>query len=172
MLKDKGKVYGCNAIYRDFMPDYLVAVDSKMVDELVKNSVETQTEVWTNYNKLTESYKGLRYFNPSKGWSSGPSALMLASLHKHTTIYILGFDFIGLDNNTFFNNVYADTDNYKKSTETATYYGNWFKQTTDVFKDFDDIKYVRVTNGDSLEWGSYNNFRQISYLDFKNEISY
>ena len=27
-LKPFGKIYGCNAVYRDFIPDYLVAVDT------------------------------------------------------------------------------------------------------------------------------------------------
>lgn len=29
-LKNYGKVYACNAVYREFNPDYLIAVDAKM----------------------------------------------------------------------------------------------------------------------------------------------
>ena len=29
-LKKIGKVYACNAVYRQYTPDYLVAVDAKM----------------------------------------------------------------------------------------------------------------------------------------------
>ena len=33
-LRGKGTIYGCNALYRDFMPDVLVATDDKMREEI------------------------------------------------------------------------------------------------------------------------------------------
>ena len=71
-----------------------------MVNEIAKNGYHRIGEVWTNYNKQYEKYNGLNYFEPSKGWSSGPTALHLASEHRNNTIYILGFDYrgIGADN--------------------------------------------------------------------------
>ena len=33
-LQQHGKVYGCNALYRDFTPDALVCVDSAMIHEV------------------------------------------------------------------------------------------------------------------------------------------
>ena len=32
-LKSYGKVYGCNAIHRDFKVDYLICCDKRMVEE-------------------------------------------------------------------------------------------------------------------------------------------
>jgi hypothetical protein len=37
-LQPFGKIYGCNALYREFEPDYLVAVDPKMIVEIEKSS--------------------------------------------------------------------------------------------------------------------------------------
>ena len=34
LLKPHGKIYGCNALYREFEPDYLIAVDPKMIVEI------------------------------------------------------------------------------------------------------------------------------------------
>ena len=39
-IKTKGKVYACNAVYRTFQPDHLIAVDVKMVLEINKAEVE------------------------------------------------------------------------------------------------------------------------------------
>lgn len=36
-IKSKGKVFGCNAIYRDFSPDVLVCVDNKIIFEVIKS---------------------------------------------------------------------------------------------------------------------------------------
>jgi hypothetical protein len=33
-LREKGTIIGCNALYRDFTPDILVAIDTKMLNEL------------------------------------------------------------------------------------------------------------------------------------------
>ena len=39
LLKPTGQVYGCNALYRDFVPDYLFSVDAKMTQEISKCSL-------------------------------------------------------------------------------------------------------------------------------------
>ena len=33
-LRPKGKIFGCNAIHREFMPDVLTAVDHGMIHEV------------------------------------------------------------------------------------------------------------------------------------------
>ena len=114
--------------------------------------------------------KGLNYFQPSKGWSSGPTALWLATQHSYKTIYILGFDYQGLDSGTKLNNIYADTANYKKSTDPATFFGNWSRQTQSVIKSSTKIKFVRVINKDSYipkEFSKLDNLSHITVEEFK-----
>jgi len=137
-----GTVYGCNAQYREFAPHYLVAVDVKMVNEIIAAGYHKQHEVWTNPNKGITTKDRINFFSPHKGWSSGPTALWFAASQGAGEIYILGFDYQGL--NGKFNNVYADTFNYKKSTDSATYHGNWLSQTEKVVKEFRHIKFFRV----------------------------
>ena len=154
-LKKFGKVYGCNALYREFEPDYLVAVDVKMILEINQNKWQYNNEVWTNPNKQFAGMQGFHMFQPSKGWSSGPTALWLASTHGHDTIYILGFDFHGLPdpvgNRTKVNNLYAGTRNYKGLGEPATYFGNWERQTTSTIEGHNHINYIRiVADGDDF----------------------
>ena len=113
-LKHYGKVYGCNALYREYDPDYLIAVDVKMVLEINKHKYQLRNDqVWTNPNKAYTTMSKLNFFQPSKGWSSGPTALWLASQHGPKQIFILGFDYTGKDGGNHFNNIYADTENYK-----------------------------------------------------------
>ena len=33
-LRGLGTIYGCNALYRDFTPDYLVAIDPPIIEEI------------------------------------------------------------------------------------------------------------------------------------------
>lgn len=147
-LATKGTLYGCNAIYRTFSPNFLIAVDVKMVLEIAKHGYQNKSVVWTNPNKAFTKIKNLNFFNPSKGWSSGPTALWLAAQHGYSEIYILGFDYKGLFDGKKFNNIYADTPNYKKSTEPATFFGNWARQTKSVIKETQKTKFIRVVTDD------------------------
>ena len=167
-LKEKGTVYGCNALYREFEPDHLVAVDAKMVLEINKSGYQLSHNVWTNPNRAYHNMNGFNFFNPSKGWSSGPTALHLASTHDTDDIYILGFDYQGLDNKI--NNDYADTPNYKKSSDRATYHGNWLKQTCTTCQKFNKKRYIRVLGDNAFipkEFLKLDNLSHISIEEFK-----
>ena len=149
-LHNHGVVFGCNGLYRQHRPDYLIAVDVKMILEINKEGYNVHNEVWTNYNKAFENLKNLNYFKPSKGWSSGPTALNMSTEKGFKTIYILGFDYKGLQDGRKFNNMYADTNNYKRSSDGATYYGNWLKQTKTVIEQNPTVQYVRVVDHDTF----------------------
>jgi hypothetical protein len=144
-LKTIGTVYACNAAYREFAPDYLIAVDPKMILEITKSQYHLNNSVWTNPNQTTKNLKNVNIFKPHLGWSSGPTALTFASSKKYDNIFILGFDYLGLGENCeFVNNVYAGTENYKALTAPATYYRNWLKQTETCIKNNFGINYYRV----------------------------
>ena len=141
-LTNKGVTYGCNAQYREFEPHYLIAVDVKMVNEIIEAGYHKKHQLWTNPNKGIQTKHSVNFFSPHKGWSSGPTALWFAATQGHRTIYIFGFDYQGLDGK--FNNIYANTFNYKKSTDAATYHGNWLSQTEKVIKEFRHTQFFRV----------------------------
>jgi len=173
-LSNVGVIYGCNALYREFSPEYLVAVDAKMILEINKSGYQNKHEVWTNPNRAYERMNNFNFFQPSKGWSSGPTALWLAVQHKWKEIFILGFDFKGLDNGKKFNNIYANTPNYKKSSDSATFFGNWARQTKTVIKENPDVIFKRV-----IDKGNYtpedleklDNFQNIDKEFFKKTYS-
>lgn len=171
-LLDKGIVYACNAIYREFEPHHLIAVDVKMINEIVASGYHKTHSVWTNPNKGISTKHYLNIFNPHKGWSSGPTALWFASEQHHKDIYIFGFDYQGLEGK--FNNVYADTYNYKKSNDAATFHGNWLSQTERTIKDFRNTQYYRVINpGDFIpdQLGiQLKNLKHITYEEFNKKF--
>ena len=163
-LGKRGTIYGCNALYREYNPDYLIAVDPKMIVEICNSGYQLQHEVWTNPNSRYDKYKGLRFFKSPRGWSSGPTALQKACVDGHKEIFILVFDYYGIENH--FNNVYADTANYKRSNEAATYYGNWMRQTETTFKEYPDKYFYRILSPETQvinEWQKINNLKQITY---------
>ena len=168
-VRPYGLIYACNAVYRDYRPDYLVAVDTKMILEINESGYQKNNSVWTNYNIQYKNFEKFNYFEPNLGWSSGPTALNLATSHGPDEVYIFGFDYSGLKGKL--NNVYANSVNYKKSTDTATYNGNWLKQTETIIKTNPNVCYYRVNveNFYETRW-EYSNYKNILFKDFKEYI--
>jgi len=165
-LLDHGTVYGCNAQYREFAPHYLISVDVKMVNEITAAGYHRDHQVWTNPNKGINAKNGINFFTPHKGWSSGPTALWFAATNKHKHIYILGFDYQGIKGKL--NNVYADTYNYKKSTDSATFHGNWLNQTQRVIKEFTNTQFYRVIPPSGFIPDKLENLRNLHHITYEN----
>jgi len=149
-LKEKGTVFACNAVYRTHRPDFLIAVDPKMIFEIAETDYPVHNKVWSNfnaqYNKHPKILNHVNWFKPSLGWSSGPTALRMACEHGFKEIYILGFDYQGHNDGKRFklNNIFGDSRNYKKRNDEATFYGNWMNQTKRCLQDFKDVQFHRV----------------------------
>jgi hypothetical protein len=73
-----------------------------------------------------------------------------------------------------FNNVYADTEFYKKSSARPTFSGNWARQLVQIMKDFPKTNFFRVkgeTTADILEFQGVPNLVTMPMQDFLNRIN-
>jgi hypothetical protein len=140
-LHQLGRIYGCNALYREFVPDVLVATDQPIATA-IQDSGYAQTNEF--YTRRPTAGTGARALPEAyRGYSSGPNALGLAARQGNLQIYLLGFD-MGPTENNLFNNVYADTEFYKTSAHPPTFVGNWVRQVIHVFRDYPQVQFIRV----------------------------
>jgi hypothetical protein len=140
-LQKLGKVYGCNALYRTFAPDVLVSTDRPISQAIQQSGYSLKH---THYTRQPLSDLGAQKIpQPYYGYSSGPVALALAAEHGHDRIYLLGFD-LGANTRGTFNNIYADTEFYKKSSQSPTYTGNWLQQISTIMLKFSTVDFIRV----------------------------
>lgn len=140
-LKQYGKIYGCNALYRDFVPDVLVATDRPISTRIQDEGYAIKHKFYTR--RPFEGSGAKRLPQQYYGYSSGPNALGLACLDGARRIYLIGFD-MGPGTHKGFNNIYADTEFYKTATATPTFTGNWIKQVCKIAQDYYDNQYIRV----------------------------
>lgn len=192
-LRGKGTIYGCNALYRDFMPDVLIATDDRMREEIelseinpdVQKNIPKEIPFYTRRpsEKIkchpdrpwqTEDYQNnwSRKIDTNWGYSSGPVALTLACQAKHSYLYLVGHDFISDDSKV--NNIYADTKNYKTSNMPATFHGNWTDQIRKIMLEFNTCNFARVgalNNYTPENWKECPNHREITFEQFLNEIN-
>ena len=170
-LKPLGKIYGCNALYREFEPDVLVSTD-RAIAHTIQNSGYAQNH--TMYTRKPLPGLGARSVPQSYfGFSSGPIAVGIAALDKNLAVYLIGFD-MGPVKGDRFNNVYADSEFYKKSSSRPTYTGNWVRQIQRVCKDFSDVNFFRVmgqTTAAIAELRGIKNLAAMPIQDFQNRIN-
>ena len=163
--KQYGDVYGCNAIYRDYTLDYLIAVDPPMVQEIIDNNAHLSTKFYTRDHKRFKNIEGVNFMPEHLGWSSGPTALWLATYNKAKVVFMSGFDFKSNDDKL--NNIYGGTKNYKPAESPATYYGNWIRQLQLIIRDNSDTYYYRIITDEHRftpkELLKYPNFSNITY---------
>ena len=165
-LHGRGTIYGCNAIYRDFMPQVLVSTDKPISDQIQLEGIPERVKHWTR-RPLPES-KSHKIERPYYGMSSGPVAISRAALDGHTHIYFLGFD-LGSDNGLL-NNIYGSTEFYKANTDKATFAGNWIYQINQITREFRKPQFIRVTGPESqpVDWeNKFNNLTEMYMDDFK-----
>ena len=121
-LKNKGIIYGCNAIYRDYptLCDKIVSVNPEMSIELDQarknNKIPKTTRIYSTQNlpifnyilpddKVNDADRFWYGSDPKSGTSkthdfaknrgSGCSAIQLACNDGNTKIFIIGFDILG-----------------------------------------------------------------------------
>jgi hypothetical protein len=170
-LRTYGPIYGCNALYREFTPDVLVATDRPIATAIQQSGYAGQQVFHTR--RPLEGLGARPVPAPYFGYSSGPIACALAAQVGHTPIYMLGFD-MGPDKNQQFNNVYAGTEFYKMPTAAPTFTGNWIKQLIRIAQDFPLTQFVRIhgtTTAEITQFTAVSNFKSMDLSSFLNQFA-
>lgn len=115
-LRPFGTIYGCNALYRDFEPDYLIAIDEKITQEIQNSSFPQSKFINPSFEEQFEHPE----FNPFSRLRSnaGMNAMIEALKHGKRELICLGFDFI-INNNYSVSNMYDGTNAYGPETRTS-----------------------------------------------------
>jgi len=177
-----GKTVGTNAVHRDFIPDYLVCADRRMVSEAVNNNysnpVYTRSDwrasfsYWKNVLTVPDlPYKGDKRPDDSFQWGSGGHALNLACTFDPQFVVMIGFDLYSKDK--LFNNIYKDTEHYNESRKDATDPSYWIYQTAKLFEHYPKVKFIQIQPDDwdlPTEWENFDNFFIDNYNGLKELI--
>lgn len=160
-LAQTAPVYGCNALYREFEPTALVATDRPIAERIQHSGWAKQHRFHTR-----KPIAGLGALDVPKkyyGYSSGPLAVSIAAFDGHHVIYMLGFD-MGPTPQGRFNNIYADTEFYKRSADVPTYTGNWVRQIITICQDFPAVQFVRVQGDTTAEIAEFRGIKNLAHM--------
>ena len=176
-LSETGQTYGCNALYRDFLPDFIFSVDTKMTQQMVADKVGTKTIHYAPSLEVNRKQsKGMLHLIPNNPhWISGNAAFWTAGVHGHKNIYLIGFDFREYGRGEL-NNIYQDTDCYGERNDDQIFEG-WLKQFRDMLKMRPYVNYTVVHDNPpdylhNLQTGTdLGNSKVISYAEFEKVLT-
>ena len=166
-----GKIYGCNALYREFTPWVLVATDMPIATIIQETGYSARNQFYTR--KPLPNLGARRIPQAYYGFSSGPAAVGIAAEDGRQQIYLIGFD-LGPDQQNRFNNLYAGTEFYKAVDAPPTYTGNWVRQIKTVVKSFPKTSFTRVigpATADIDDFANLPNFQNLDQATFLDRIN-
>lgn len=163
------QTYGCNALYRDAEPDFLIVLNQKMATEIAENFNSEKTIVIStaeNIIKHPGKFHIIPYYRQSM--CSGAIATYMACFDGHKKVYLLGFDNQEEDYN---NNVYAGTEHYDALDASVTS-EPWAHHMATIFRTYRNTEFIRVMPRKSApkEWRSCLNYREITKREFVLEV--
>lgn len=173
-IGSKMTTYGCNALYRDYMPDYLICMDFNMVDEILNNKIHYKTKFYTqeknNFDHMTVDVNEPIYWlkNMARRLDSGNSALEVALEQKHETIYMIGFDYNA--SNYTMSNVYHGTKNYARNSANSsaeTMAREWQQRLRNLARQNSNTQIIRVNGSNNPMITSIANYTEITPEQFK-----
>ena len=176
-LKNSGQTYGCNALYRDFMPDFIFSVDTKMTVKMCEDQVGEKAIHYAPSLEVNRPYgKDMLHLIPNNPhWISGNVAFWTACVHGHKNIYLIGFDFREYGKGEL-NNIYQDTENYGPRNGDSIFEG-WLKQFRDHLKMRPYCKFTIVHDNPPsylhyLQTGTdLGNSKVINYKEFEKVLT-
>lgn len=161
-LQSYGKIYGCNALYREFTPDVLVATDRPIATVIQESGYSQKNQFYTR--RPIDGLGGHKVPQPYFGYSSGPIAVSIAAQQGNKKVYLLGFDMGPVDNNRF-NNVYAGTEFYKPTDALPTFTGNWVKQLLQIMSDHPETTFIRVQGSTTALIEQFETVKNMLHID-------
>ena len=176
-LAETGQTYGCNALYRDFIPDFIFSVDTKITMKMCEDEVGLKTFHYAPSLEVNRKQtKGMLHLIPhNPHWISGNTAFWTAGVHGHKNIYLIGFDFREYGKGQL-NNIYQDTEYYGERHDDLIFEG-WLKQFRDMLKMRPYVNYTVVHDNPPeyfkfLQTGTdLGNSKVISFAEFEKVLA-
>jgi hypothetical protein len=160
-LRGKGVIVGCNALYRDFTPDILTAIDSRMIKEITSKNYHKENQFIIPANRAS-NIPELAKINLIKGFNTtGGFALQYIGHCGFKKAYMLGFD-------CFDGNIYENTQNYTR--KKLKNYDTFVRNYNSGIKQYPYTKYINVIrekDGLTKHLQHLNNYSVINYDEFE-----
>lgn len=161
------QTYGCNALYRDFTPTFLVSTGTEISAEIANSGYCEDNIVYANAEVVAAHPQKFYLVPQDIHYDSGALAVYLACFDGHKQIYLLGFDNWSGDGDN--SNMYLETNCYGSSNQEPAH-NFWTTTLKHIMETYHEVQFTRVmpTSGwwCPEAWKNCLNFNQITYKEF------
>lgn len=165
-LRPYGTILGCNAIFRDFIPDILLAIDAKMLREIKDAKCTSEDNMCIIPKSRGVAVPYTYKWQAEKFNTSGCFGMhVIGKLMEAKYCYMLGMD-------CFAGNIYVGTPNY--SVNMQQNFGGIGQYYIKALKANPDTKFINVNIKDSwaAEAHILGNYMYITYKEFEEILQY
>jgi hypothetical protein len=168
----KLQTYGCNALYKDFSPDFLIATGTAMTAQIAGSGYCATHVVYANSSAVLD-YPGNFYLIPQDpAWDAGSLAAYMACFDGHNKVYLIGFDGDSGQSDSNYN-VYINQPGYPTTTDPSTE-GFTSKAMLQVMNTYADVEFIRVMPATTWyipdAWKYQTNLSQIDFRTFVGQV--
>ena len=167
-----GQTYGCNWLFIDFTPTFLICNNKFLCAEIAASKYCEDNIVYSNQRQITKHPGHFHLYPHFKPNNAGTLAAWLACADGNKEVYLLGFDFYETGAENIY---YKQRSCYNFVAEAEDCNAKWIKQLVNLINLYDDVSFYRVVEHkktnmpNKLLW--LDNFKQITYTEYVNLCS-
>lgn len=165
-VRSVGQSYGCNLLYKDFAPTFLICTNQKLCNEIVESGYCEDNIVYTNVKNILAHPQHFHLYPKLFTASVGNLALRLACADGHKTIYMIGMTTYNAPND----NIYLGDDLgiYKEVNQQGAN-NKLIQDACKIFLTYADVEFYYVARDPGLMPEAYNwcpNVKEVTYLQY------
>ena len=169
-VRSVGQTYGCNALYKDFNPTFLICVNKDICEDIVESDYTNDNIVYSNVKNILRYPNNFHLYPQAFSSNAGNLATNIACADGHKIVYLIGMDGWQSPESNMYCSYYAERLNQNLTqAQCETHSGNFDTHLMETMKVYDDVEFIMVVQdvglvSEGFKW--FKNFKEISYRDY------
>ena len=166
-VRSVGQSYGCNLLYKDFIPTFLVAINKDICTDIASSDYTEENIVYSNVKNILAHSGSFHLYPQMYTGSAGNLALRLACADGHKQIFMVGMTCYS----DSFDNMYIGEHDSYTETNMQSANAKFTQENAKTFLTYNNVEFYYVTNDIGLMPEAYNwcpNVKEITYLQYYN----
>ena len=160
-----GQTYGCNQLYKDFKPDFLICTNRMICSEIAEDGYGKDNVVFSNVRNIVTHEGHFHLYPHFTPQNAGTLALKLACADGHKKVYLLGMTTYSSPED----NIYFGKHDAYRAVNMDGANGKFINDCAKIFLLYDDVEFFFVYEHIGLMPEAYNwipNVREISIPEY------
>lgn len=163
-VRSVGQTYGCNLLYKDFNPTFLVCTNKNICDELANQRYGDDNIVFSNVKNILQHPGHFHLYPQLYSASAGNLALTLACADGHKTVYMIGMDTYSQPDDNVYTEDYGLADVQGANNK-------FISENCKTFLTYSDVQFYYVSDKATIMPEQYNWCPNVKKLEWMQYVS-